>query len=183
MQELLLRQGGLLLLLFAAHQWSSLHMELPHLCRCPSIVQWAPGAPAFHSHHTESPSPPLLCPVYLIFRFALSAAVLSLLSWHPDESWWYFSSNACSNLCCFHAAAPFLWELCRVAAHRNGNLEAPEQDFQPFSKAILMSSNSPHTGMSLLALGGLLHFLTLQYCFKASWTVQMQLVPLWWLGE
>lgn len=94
MQELLLRQGGLLLLLFAAHQWSSLHMELPHLCRCPSIVQWAPGAPAFHSHHTESPSPPLLCPVYLIFRFALSAAVLSLLSWHPDESWWYFSSNA-----------------------------------------------------------------------------------------
>lgn len=78
---------------------STLHEASP-------LLLWSMCTPSFNTLRGNMMialpphSRPTICPLYLIFRFSLSSAFL--VSWHPDDSQWYFSFDACSNLCFFH---------------------------------------------------------------------------------
>lgn len=151
--------------------------RLPAHCGASPLLQWSMCTACFVTCWGNTmialppSSKPTTCPLYLIFCFALSSAFLDLVSWHPGDSLWYFSFNACSNLCFFHRQnCPFPLGTVNVTTHCYGKLEAPEQHLSKyFSRQSCCSGKCPVTIYRCVFINreGLLHFLTLWYCLES----------------
>lgn len=142
---------------------SELHEALP-------LLLWSTCTPFSNARQGDTVSAlpmrdsPATCPLYLISHFALSSAFLNL------ASWWYHSSDACSNLCfsprqncSFHwGTVNVVWLFIMI-----NNWKVQSSVSKYFSRQSCFSGKCQINTCVCINSAGLLNFLTLYYCLKS----------------